>query len=309
MKQDTGSVRRDARGDIALFVALVFALSLALYLPLFLRSKPVTEQPLLIVALMWTPALAAVGAGKLRRHTSPIRRTPGALGLGGALGRGGALGLGGALGRGGADRRGAAGRAIGVAVLLPVVTGLVAYGVVWIAGLAELVTMTPGVRPIISLLNELVRAITLGVLPGVMIVAGEEWGWRWFLAPRLRRSGIPHPLLFGGIVWAAWHAPLIASGQYAAGGGPVIAVVAFTVLAIALHALWSHWVHTTGSLWPALIGHSAWNTIIQFPFDGHTTGEQAALWIGDSGVIVALVCATFVGALLLPARRRSGDTP
>lgn len=291
MKQDTGSVRRDARGDIALFVALVFAVSLALYLPIFLRSKPVTEQPLLIVALMWTPALAAVGTGKLRRHTSPIRRTRGALGLGGAA------------------RRGAAGRAIGVAVLLPVVTGLVAYGVAWIAGLAELVTMTPGVRPIISLLNELVRAITLGVLPGVVIVAGEEWGWRWFLAPRLRRSGIPHPLLFGGIVWAAWHAPLIASGQYAAGGGPVIAVAAFTVLAIALHALWSHWVHTTGSLWPALIGHSAWNTIIQFPFDGHTTGEQAALWIGDSGVIVALVCATFVGALLLPARRRSGDTP
>jgi hypothetical protein len=194
-----------------------------------------------------------------------------------------------------------------VAILLPMVTGAIAYGVTWTTGLAKFVTMTPGVSPVVSLLNETVRALTLGVIPGVVVVAGEELGWRWFFAPRLRRSGIPHPLLFGGIVWAAWHAPLIVSGQYAAGGGPVIAVAAFTVLAISLHALWSHWVRTTGSLWPALIGHSAWNTMIQFPFDGHTAGEHAAFWIGDSGVIVALVCAAFVAALLLPAFRRDGE--
>jgi hypothetical protein len=293
MNQITGSIRRDARGDVAVFVALVFALSLALYLPIFLRGTAVTEQPGLIVTLMWTPALAAVGTRLIRRNASPVQPARSALG---------------ALGFGGPGRRPAVIRAVGAAILLPLVTGAIAYGVTWTTGLAEFVTMTPGVRPITSLLNEIVRALTLGVIPGIVIVAGEEWGWRWFLAPRLRDSGIPHPLLFGGIIWATWHAPLIASGQYAAGGGPVIAVAAFTVLAIALHALWSHWVETTGSLWPALIGHSAWNTIIQFPFDGHTAGEHAALWIGDSGVIVAFVCAALVGAWLLPVRHRRGDT-
>jgi hypothetical protein len=34
--------------------------------------------------------------------------------------------------------------------------------------------------------------------------------------------------------------------------------------------------------------HSAWNAIIQTAFDPASTGARAELWIGESGVLVAL---------------------
>jgi membrane protease YdiL (CAAX protease family) len=53
----------------------------------------------------------------------------------------------------------------------------------------------------------------------------------------------------------------------------------------------------TGSVWPPIVAHSAWNAIIQGPFDGAATGPNAALWIGESGiftVIVVVVVAVIV---------------
>jgi CAAX protease family protein len=44
----------------------------------------------------------------------------------------------------------------------------------------------------------------------------------------------------------------------------------------------------TGSVWPSIMLHSAWNAIIQTAFDPASTGARAELWIGESGVLVAL---------------------
>jgi uncharacterized protein len=52
----------------------------------------------------------------------------------------------------------------------------------------------------------------------------------------------------------------------------------------------------TGSIWPAIILHASWNSIIQGPFDGATTGAEAAVWVGESGILTALtlVVAAFI---------------
>jgi hypothetical protein len=39
--------------------------------------------------------------------------------------------------------------------------------------------------------------------------------------------------------------------------------------------------------------HAAWNSIIQGPFDRATTGPDAALWTGESGVLVVVALAAF----------------
>jgi membrane protease YdiL (CAAX protease family) len=44
----------------------------------------------------------------------------------------------------------------------------------------------------------------------------------------------------------------------------------------------------TGSVWPAIALHSAWNAIIQSAFDPASKGAGAELWIGESGILVAL---------------------
>lgn len=55
----------------------------------------------------------------------------------------------------------------------------------------------------------------------------------------------------------------------------------------------------TGSVWPAIVLHASWNSVIQGAFDRTTTGEPAALWVGESGVFVALALAA---AALIAAR-------
>ena len=43
----------------------------------------------------------------------------------------------------------------------------------------------------------------------------------------------------------------------------------------------------TGSAWPAVAMHAAWNSIIQGPFDRSSVGPGATMWVGESGILVA----------------------
>ena len=46
----------------------------------------------------------------------------------------------------------------------------------------------------------------------------------------------------------------------------------------------------TGSIWPAIALHGAWNSTIQGAFDPATTGTDAGatLWVGEAGILTAL---------------------
>lgn len=296
--------------DIAVYVSTVFALSTVLYLPLFLDGRSVSERPVMIIALMGTPAVAAL----LTRVIRPAR----------VDGDGTQRTLRNAVlvfGLGGPGHRVRTAGAILGAIIFPIVTASIAYGVAWCVGLAEFTspvvaiaseggaTSAAGpfsasggvsasgaapfrtIAPVVHLARDVLRAATLGTVFGSIIVLGEEIGWRGFLARRLNESDLPQPFVAGGVIWAAWHIPLILTGQYAGGPVPIVSALSFSLLAVALHSLWSRMFLSSGSLWPAIAGHSAWNTIIQFSFDGHTAGENASLWVGDSGVLVAAVAA------------------
>lgn len=57
----------------------------------------------------------------------------------------------------------------------------------------------------------------------------------------------------------------------------------------------------TGSVWPAIALHASWNSIIQVAFDPASTGAGAAVWVGESGILVAL---TMIVAAVVFARGR-----
>ena len=57
----------------------------------------------------------------------------------------------------------------------------------------------------------------------------------------------------------------------------------------------------TGSVWPAIALHAAWNAIIQAAFDPASTGAGTELWIGESGIFVAL---TMIVAAIIFSRGR-----
>jgi membrane protease YdiL (CAAX protease family) len=61
----------------------------------------------------------------------------------------------------------------------------------------------------------------------------------------------------------------------------------------------------SGSVWPAIVLHSAWNSIIQNPFDRSSIGPGATLWVGEAGVLVAIT-TLIVGVLVYQWWRKDG---
>ncbi len=103
-------------------------------------------------------------------------------------------------------------------------------------------------------------------------------------------------MLVSGLIWALWHLPLIFAGIYAAGPNPALSAALFVGSVTSVAFVFARMRLETGSIWPVIFAHSAWNSVIQGPFDGATKGPKAALWTGESGIltVVVLVVLPFI---------------
>jgi len=265
--------RNQARRGLLLYFALLLPLS-ALLDGLIIH----THNLVWALVLMWVPTLASVVARlTLRESFADV-----SFRLGG--------------------RRGW--HSLGFALSFPVVVGLVAYGAAWASGLAQFVGPTQAlgrtVPPLLGFAITLLLAETIGLLANVLLAAGEEIGWRGYMLTRLIDAGMPQPLLMSGLIWGLWHVPLILAGIYAAGPLPLLSAALFMGAAISSSYVFARLRLATGSVWPAVVLHAAWNSVIQGPFDGATAGAGRLVWTGESGILVVL---TLVLATIILARR------
>jgi membrane protease YdiL (CAAX protease family) len=198
-------------------------------------------------------------------------------------------------------------KAILLAVVFPIVIGLVAYGVAWATGLARFDPQPLGLvpsfvgdtaSPITIFVVILAWAVTIGTIIGALSAAGEEIGWRGYMLTRLIDAGVPRPVLASGLIWALWHVPLIVAGVYVAGSSPVVSAMLFMITVTSIGFVFARVRLETGSIWPAIALHGAWNSIIQGAFDPVTmgTGAGATLWVGEGGILTAL--ALIVAAVI-----------
>jgi membrane protease YdiL (CAAX protease family) len=237
-----------------------------------------------IWALMWTPAAASVVARlALREGFADV-----SFRLGGRLGW----------------------KAIRLALIFPIAIGLIAYGIAWTSGLVglspqplELVAPYVGedTSPVVVFVLNLVVAATILTIYSARTAAGEEIGWRGYMLTRLIDAGVPKPILVSGLVWGLWHVPIILGGFYLVGPPPALAALLFMVTHAAVSFVYARLRLETGSVWPAIALHAGWNAIIQTAFDPASTGAAATLWIGESGILVAL---TMVVAAIVFSRGR-----
>ena len=257
-----GRTQRNARRGLTIYFAIVVVLSAAI--EGYIIVNPGMDG--LIAVLMFVPATASVVARlALREGFSDV-----------SFRFGGQRGLG----------------AVGIALVFPVAVGLVAYGIGWTTGLA-------GFDARLSV--GMIVSFAVGMMIGLVLAAGEEIGWRGYMLTRLIDSGIPRPVLASGLIWALWHVPLVLGGVYAAGLSPALSAALIVVSITSFGFVISRLRLETGSVWPAIVLHAAWNRIIQGPFDGATTGAGATLWVGESGILTAL---TLILAAVIFSRGR-----
>jgi len=117
---------------------------------------------------------------------------------------------------------------------------------------------------------------------------------------RLVDAKVPLPLLMSGVIWGLWHAPYVLTGLVDPLPNRFLGFILFMAMIIPSGWLVSWLRLRSGSLWPALLGHSISNALVPI-FDGSTSASKAApfgtLWVGENGILVA--ATTFIGVLLI----------
>ena len=114
---------------------------------------------------------------------------------------------------------------------------------------------------------------------GSVEAIGEELGWRGYLLPRLADLGRVRVGLISGLLWAAWHAPLIyIAAAYHQGAGPLY-MLPFTITIVAMSFIANELRMSSGSSWPAVIFHGAHNAIWY---------QLGALTVGSTGLLAGI---------------------
>lgn len=119
--------------------------------------------------------------------------------------------------------------------------------------------------PRMLFLSILLPVVAIGPVVNIIPTLGEELGWRGYLLPQLDKAfGQKRAILYSGIIWGVWHAPMIALGHnYGFGylGAPWTGILMMTLFCVCSGAFLSWLTLKTGSVIPAAMTHSAINAM------------------------------------------------
>lgn len=182
-------------------------------------------------------------------------------------------------------------------ILYPLAVGIPAFFIAFALNCIEFSAPTshplgfeiPGTTPATQFGAGLGIALTVGILGMTPLAFGEEIGWRSYLLTRLIQARFRFPVLVSGLVWALWHAPLILSGRYIAGTYLTASFALFAVTMVSLGSLLARLRLETDSIWPPIVLHAAWNSIVvAFLGECTTNKAAAAIWVSEGGIFVSL---------------------
>lgn len=277
-------MRDTPKSATSLYLLLTLAFSTVIWALVIWSGHLGMAFGLMIPAIMWCPALAALVSCRLlgRDFRSLAWRWP-------------------------------AGRYFGAGYFIPLAYASLAYGLVWAFRLGgwnsefvQLVTQRFGLRGVApggALALYIFFSATAGMIRGMATALGEEIGWRGFLVPELaKQMSFTKLSLLSGIIWALWHSPLLLFADYNAGTNRWYALACFAVMVISISFIFAWLTLKSGSLWSAALLHASHNLFIQQVYDNLMRDTGKTLWYTtEFGVALAVVTAGF--AIYFWARR------
>lgn len=194
-----------------------------------------------------------------------------------------------------------------ISIAISIVLGLVKYDTTMAS---KIISNQYGLNFITASLAPLALFFAHGVSSMGGAVAsglGEEIGWRGFLAPELRKI-MPFfaVSLISGMIWGAWHFPILFGGNYGPAGAPswleaskLMAATTFIAFPMTYLRLRS------GSVWPAAILHGSHNLFLNNVIARLADGENGKTYVGETGLVTLAVGAVFAIITILLAKRRN----
>jgi uncharacterized protein len=132
-------------------------------------------------------------------------------------------------------------------------------------GSTQLVPLpTPvGFNPTLFLMVGALQSVVIAPVLAIVITFGEEYGWRGYLQSELIKMGRVRGVLLLGVIWGAWHWPLILMG-YNYPGHPLIGVLLMTLYVTGLGIFLGYAVLKSGSVLLAAFLHGLNNQVLAF---------------------------------------------
>lgn len=160
------------------------------------------------------------------------------------------------------------------------------------------------------------QAFTYAPFINTFLALGEEVGWRGFLYPELNKK-FPRPVtwIIGGIIWSAFHFPLIIIAGYEYGmeypGFPFVGLIVFTVFCI-VGGVFEEIVYSKSKcIWYSAILHGAINAtsfiILFLNASDPKTGSVLILGPALNGIIPLIpltILAIIIGSLVISKSKK-----
>jgi membrane protease YdiL (CAAX protease family) len=153
----------------------------------------------------------------------------------------------------------------------------------------------PGLSPNIFLILAGVQSVLLAPFLAIVIAFGEEYGWRGYLQSELLKLGRVRGVLLLGVIWGAWHWPIILMGfNYPA--HPLLGVVLMTLYTTGLAVVLGYAVLRSGSVLLAAYLHALNNQVVNFiVFLGYKPFDTAfSFGIGIYGLATLAIVAFLI---------------
>lgn len=138
---------------------------------------------------------------------------------------------------------------------------------------------------------------------------GEEVGWRGAMDPMLQeRFGKAKGSMIGGLIWGAWHWPvmIIAGYEYGKGywGEPFLGMVMFCLFAVVAGTLLDFLYEKTDCIWVPALAHGAINGTCSIPLLVLNTDYSNWLTMGPLPIgFISMIPMMIVAGILLLKQR------
>ncbi len=170
--------------------------------------------------------------------------------------------------------------------------------------------VTTAINPWTVVLLQAGQALLLSPILNGLFTFGEEFGWRAYLLPKLMPQGGCKAVLISGVIWGAWHWPIILMGYnygFDYPGAPWLGLLGMVWFTLTLGIIISWLTLKSGSVWPAVIAHAGINGIAAIGLlatQGNVNPLLGPTPVGILGGILITVMAAILffkrGALDLP---------
>jgi uncharacterized protein len=203
------------------------------------------------------------------------------------------------------------------AFLIPLLYTAIAYAAIWALGLGEFpdakfVTETraslgwTNAPDAVVIGGYFVLIASAGMILSLAFALGEEIGWRGFLSPHLMQAfGFRAGAIVTGLIWAAWHLPLVIFADYNSTAPKWFAAICLIILLVAMSVIMAWLRLRSGSLWTGALFHASHNQFIQLFFTPATraTSKFTPYVIDEFGAALPILVS--IVALVMWIRLRS----